>query len=100
MAAEHVFAVTGVDHRGAFPAYASQTEAETILKGHGGMVALLTSVLGEPVPVARAKRGDIVAADFGMGMAAGICLGVRSCAPGARGLQYLPTAQAVAAWIV
>lgn len=95
-----VQAMTGVDFREQFPAYSTQEEAEAILAQHDGMVGLLTFALGESVHVSRAKRGDVVAADFGMGMAAGICLGVQSCAPGARGLVFMPTADAVAAWRV
>lgn len=97
-AADVVLALTGTDHRAAFPQYGSREEAEAIIAQHGGMVGLLSSVLGEAKPVARAMRGDVIAADFGDGIAAGICLGVHSCAPGARGLIFRPTLSAVAAW--
>jgi len=98
--ADVVLALTGTDHRPSFPAYTSREEAETILVSLGDMVGLLSSVLGESKPVAKAMRGDVVAADFGDGLAAGICLGVHCCAPGPKGLLFLPTAYAVAAWSV
>lgn len=98
--ADVVLALTGTDHRASFPAYASREEAGTILASRGGMAGLLTSVLGEPKPIAKAMRGDVVAADFGDGLAAGICIGVHCCAPGPKGLVFLPTAYAVAAWSV
>jgi len=98
--ADVVLALTGVDFREQFPTYATQEEAAAILATHGGMVGLLTSVLGEPVHVSRAKRGGVIACDFGDGIAAGICLGVKCCAPGARGLVERQTLDAVAAWSI
>lgn len=100
-AAEIVSALTGSDHRSAFPAYSTRAEAEAILREHGGMVGLATSVMGEPKSVAWAQRGDLVAADFGDGIAIGVCLGVHSCAPKQPfGLAVLLTQQAIAVWTV
>lgn len=99
-AADIVLALTGIDHRASFSMYASREEAESILAQHGGMAGLISSALGESKAVAFAGRGDVVAADFGDGIAAGICLGAQCCAPGKRGLVFRPTVQAVAAWSV
>lgn len=98
--ADVVLALTGVDHRDAFPTYETKEQAESILADLGGVVALATLALGEPKPVTRAQRGDVVACDFGDGLAVGICLGVKCVAPGPRGLIERPTINAVAAWSV
>lgn len=99
-AGDVVLALTGVDYRDRFPAYGSQDEAAAILAEHGGVAGLLTSLFGQPKPALQAQRGDLVAGDFGLGITAGVCLGVACCAPGAGGLVFLPTASAVAAWSV
>lgn len=99
-AAEAVLALTGADHRTAFPTYASEQEALDLIAGHGGLESLLSTVLGDSKPPARAQRGDIVLADFGDGLAAGLCLGVSCCAVSPRGLVFKPTRIATAAWSV
>jgi hypothetical protein len=100
MAGEIALALTGEDYRMRFPAYATEEEANAILAAHGGATGLATFALGDPKPVARAQRGDILVADYGMGLGAGICLGVQSCAPGLRGLVFRSTAIAIAAFTV
>lgn len=99
-AAEVVLALTGIDYREQFPRYESRQEAEEILTGLGGVPALVTSVLGEAKHSAFAQRGDVVACDFGDGIAVGICLGVECCAPGPKGLVFRPTLTAVSAWSI
>jgi hypothetical protein len=100
-AADIVLALTGVDHRPKFPRYASQAEAEAILAAQGGVIAIATSLFGEPKPVAFAHRGDLLAADFGYGMGFAICLGLDCCMPSLRrGLEFRRTARAVHAWSV
>jgi hypothetical protein len=105
LAAAHVLAMTGVDYLSQFPAFTTRDEAYALLGEYGGIEGLITSVLGGPVHVSRAKRGDVVVGNFGQtdlgeGLVAGVCLGVQSCAPGARGLVFMPTADAVVAWRV
>jgi hypothetical protein len=95
-----VLTMTGTDHRASFPTYANEDEALAIIAGFGSVELLLTSVLGESKPVAHAKRGDIVAIDAGAGVAAGVCLGVTCAVIGLRELQFLPCAQATAAWTI
>lgn len=99
-AAEAVKVMTGEDYRGRFAAYQGQAEALELLAEAGSLEALLVSVLGPSKPVARAKRGDVVAIDGGAGLSAGICLGVMSVAVGVERLQFLRTERAVAAWSV
>lgn len=99
-AAEVVLAISGIDYRDRFPKYESRDEAEKILNELGGIEALASSVLGERKHPSAAKRGDVVACDFGDGLALGICLGVESCAPGIKGLVYRKTLKSVAAWSI
>lgn len=99
-AAEAVLALTGIDHRAAFPTYATREEAEEIIGNLGGLDLLLSSVLGDAKPATRAQRGDLILGDFGDGLAVGLCLGVTSCAVSPRGLVFRPTRIAVAAWSV
>lgn len=90
----------GPDHRAMFPPYSTREEADAIIANEGGMHALLTRALGESKPVAWAMRGDVILADFGDGLAPGVCVGVMSCTTGPRGLVFIPTAQAIRAWSV
>jgi len=99
-AGDVVLALTGIDYRRSFPVYASRAEAAAILAANDGVIGLVTGVLGPQKPVAWAMRGDLIAADFGDALAVGVCLGVHCCAPGPRGLVFIMTARAVAAWSV
>jgi hypothetical protein len=99
-AAETVLAITGKDYREAFPTYQSRADAIVLIHTHGSVVELLSSVLGSWKHPAHAQRGDVVAADFGDGIAAGICLGVNSAAVGPAGLVFRPTETALAAWTI
>lgn len=71
-AARCVIAMTGTDHRLAFPQYESKAEALRIIAEHGSLEALLISVLGKPVAPNQAGRGDVVLVDTPEGDAAGI----------------------------
>lgn len=75
-------------------------EAQEILTQFGGVEGIATEALGQPKAVALAHRGDVVACDFGDGVALGICLGAVCCAPGQNGLEYRPVSTAVSAWSV
>lgn len=99
-AAEVVLAITGIDYRERFPRYESRQQAELILTKLGGVPALVSSVLGESKHPAFAQRGDVVACDFGDGVAVGICIGVECCAPGPSGLVFRPTSRSVSAWSI
>lgn len=100
-ACAHVYAMTGVDYRDQFPQYATQEEALAILAGfEGGIVGLITSVLGEPKSAKKAQRGDLVLGDVGMGPASGVCDGAKSFWVGEHGLIARPTSIATLAWTV
>lgn len=98
----HVYiAITGADDpRDLFPRYRTEAEAEAVMAAEGGPAGILTRVLGEPVHPAWAQRGDIVLADFGRGPQPGVCAGLWTFSPGARGLEHRPTLQAINAWKV
>jgi len=98
--AETTLAITGVDYRPRFPRYASELGAARILVRCAGVSGLVTTVLGAPIPIRRAGRGDLVAGEFGHGMAIGVCVGIYCCSPGAEGLVFRKTALAALAWSV
>lgn len=94
-AAECVLVQTGVDHRAAFPLYASETEALEIVADHDGMGGLLSSLFGPPIPVARAMRGDLLELPLNI---CAVCLGVMCAATAPEGLRFTPTSEALAAY--
>lgn len=96
-AAECILVMTGVDHRTGFPEYHSEAEGQDILDEHGGMNGLLASVFGPSIPVARAKRGDLLELPDG---ACAICLGVTCVGTAPEGLRFRPAADAIAAWSI
>jgi len=97
---EHVFAITGIDHRERFPRYASRREGLAILAGHGGLDGLLTELFGPSKPPAFAQRGDLVIADLGDGLAGGVCVGVETWTVSPAGLERVKTLSCTAAWTV
>jgi len=98
--ADIVLALVGVDYRMAFPIYASREEAEQVIAAEGGMIQMLTSVMGPAKHVSQAMKGDLLAVDFGDGIAPAICLGLNCCTLGPAGLVFVQTRRAVAAWTV
>lgn len=70
--------------------------AARVLKRYGGIEAALTGVLGEPIPIAMAGRGDVVLRDG----AAGICLGTHGAWIGENGLAFEPISGTTMAWKV
>lgn len=86
--------LTGVDFAADFRKKASSAAAvRRLLKQHGGVANLAAEVLPRyglrPVPVAMAKRGDVVVAFTPRGHAGGICLGAECAFPGQTGLTFL-----------
>lgn len=98
--AECVHAITGIDHRERFPRYRGQLSACRILTRLGGMETFLTSIFGEPKPVAFAQEGDLLLADLGIGPTAVVCMGLNYCGPGGHGLTFRRTSTAMIAWSV
>lgn len=107
-AAAAVKALTGVDYRHqlieTFGAYGTLAEAARRKEQTGGLEALATSILRDPIPVAFAGRGDIVLADAPDAVGdvdlrhLGVCLGTHVAAPGLKGLVFVPMSLAVKAW--
>lgn len=101
-AARVVEAITGEDparfHAGLG---ADAKEAQQLVHAGGGLQALVTAALGEPIEPARAWRGDVMLVDcIGHRQTVGICMGARVACQGADGVVYLPRHRAVAAWRV
>lgn len=95
---ECALAATGTDYREAFPAYASEEEALTLIAEYGDLVGLVTHAFGEPVHRSRARIGDPVVTVIDGRQVAGICLGVTVAVPGPTGLVFSSMADAIAAW--
>lgn len=86
MAADWVLEATGVDHaRGLRGAYADERGAAAVLGRRGGVPAIATGALGEPIAPAFAQRGDVVMMLTQRGPALGVCIGAEAIFPGARG---------------
>ena len=100
-AADVVRALTGFDLAAEFRGtYRSSLGARQWLRKYCGLLVLATRKLGDPIPVAVAARGDIVARCDERGPALGVCLGARCAFTGPRGLMFLPLAECVQAWRV
>lgn len=95
-----VLAMTGEDKRQLFAPYASEREALEIIAGFGSLPDLLTSTFGDPIPVAAAKRGDVVCFTSWESPACGICLGLQAAVVGPLGMQFHRTLDASSAWRV
>lgn len=105
-AADTVLAITGVDLAASFRGqYDSPVSAARILAGYGSMEAIATSLLGEPVHPARARRGDVVLAqlpipDGETGDCAGVCTGHYFAFAQPQGLGFVRRAAVRLAWCV
>jgi hypothetical protein len=101
-AADCVLAITGTDYAAPFRGYESKTAAYRIITEHGSLTGLLTSLLGEPIEPAFARRGDVVLAEIpvvdGEGESVGVCLGVSCAFPKDTGLVLHSRAVAKLAW--
>jgi len=129
-AAGVVHALTGHDAFAQFTAsfgvYTDERGALRALAAAGGVAAIATGQLGDPVPVPQARRGDVVmvmmAAPVSPASVApaapdaapddatratrpgrpslAVCVGTRCVAPGPEGLVWLPLREATCAWRV
>lgn len=102
-AADGVLAMTGVDPMAAFRGkYFDQVSAAQALRdiGDGTLAETVTGILGTPVSVKLARRGDVVMTRTATGPAAGLCAGISSWFAGPDGLTVVPTAKCLAAWRV
>lgn len=102
-AAEAVLAMTGVDYAVEFRgAYFSKRDAVRLLAARGGLEALVTQALGEPLATPKlAQRGDVVLVDSGAeGPAIAVVMGAEAAAPGPQGAVFVPMAQWQVGWRV
>ena len=101
-AADVVFALTGRDFAESFRGrYSSRAEAVALLGARGGLEAVVTGCLGEPLPTALlARRGDVVMVDTPEGRALGVVVGAKAVGAGPQGLTFVPMAGWLKAWRV
>lgn len=100
-AADVVLALTGADfgaqYRGT---YSTALQAAHLVEDLGGLTAIVSSYLGEPISPSMARVGDIgLVSDGGRDLVA-VCNGAHWLAPGASGLAVLSLNAGVSAWRV
>jgi hypothetical protein len=96
LAAECVDATTGSDFRQAVQTLIEAAHAEPMIE-LAKLEAFVTERLGEPIPMHRANRGDVVLLETHFGPALGICTGDRIACAG-DGVVYLKRARGLKAW--
>jgi hypothetical protein len=100
-AADVVLALTGTDFGKPFRGqYDSALGAARVLEQHGGVEAIATKSLGNPIPTLMAGVGDIVAVEVAGRKSLAVCNGAYLLAPGLTALELLGFDAAVAAWKV
>jgi hypothetical protein len=70
--------------------YASAYKAHRFLKAGGGIEKLVERAGGERVAAGLAQRGDLVAQDFGTGVALGVCIGSVAAFVADDGIGFVP----------
>ena len=96
-AADWVKICTGIDYAAAFRGYTGAREALSLISTHGGLQAIATAALGEPVASGFETVGDVVLIDFDGNEVLGICNGATTLGPGPNGLVAV-TFPVLAAW--
>jgi hypothetical protein len=100
-AADGVAAMTGVDPaRELRDTYHDARGAAKLLEARGGIAAIATAALGEPIATLLAQRGDVVLIEAGRGLSLGVCVGAAVAVPGDGGLVFFALEQAQLAWRV
>lgn len=103
-AADVVLAITGTDYAADLRGYKGRRGAREVMRANGGLVCLLSRLLGESLPAAHARRGDVV---FGYVMTAenvvdegavGICLGRLVVFAAPHGLAFHPRTVCLYCW--
>lgn len=97
-AADAVLAMTGTDPAAALRGYDSPRGALCLINAGGGLHAITTAALGDPVSPRLATVGDVVLLQIGRREALGICNGVNVLGPGPDGMAALGMTTALAAW--
>ena len=100
-AADAVLAMTDADPiediRGQ---WADEVSALRLLKERGGVEAMVTEYLGDPIAPAFAQRGDVVLHTMSGRDSLGVCVGDRFAAVADVGIEYVPMSAALKAWRV
>lgn len=102
-AAGAVLAMTDVDlAAGVRGRYTTARGALKTLRSNGAedLAAWLTRALGEPIPPALARRGDVVIFEAVDGPALGVVVGSQAAAAGPEGVTCVPSARWQQAWRV
>lgn len=101
-AADVVLALTGRDFAESFRGrYSTRAEAVALLGARGGLEAVVTGFLGQPLPTALlARRGDVVMVETPEGRALGICVGQKAACAGPQGLTFVPMPGWLSGWRV
>jgi len=99
MASDWVKECTGVDPMAAWRGeYRTATGARRLMHSAGGLEAMVTSKLGDPIPAAFAQRGDVIMADLNLGPTMGIVLGINAAFPGLDGVEFRLVAHNAKVW--
>lgn len=103
-AAEVIQAFTGVDLaagvRGLYRDAAGAERVMSAVYGTTDLGEIATILLGDPIPIELAGRGDLVLMDVATGQALGICTGAEAAGAGPGGLTMVPMRHWHAAWRV
>lgn len=99
-AADAVQALTGERVCPELRGHRDEREGVRVLSSLGGVRALATAALGDPIPTTFANVGDIVVVRMGKHEALAVCNGQTALLPGPDGLAAVPMQQALAAWKV
>jgi hypothetical protein len=97
-AADAVQAMTGTDYAKTLRGYSTQREALRLVQKMGGLWAIATGALGEPVSPLLAGVGDVVLLDNEGRELLAVCNGTTAVAPGADGAVSIGMETAKAAW--
>jgi hypothetical protein len=90
--------MTGEDPMIAF-SYRNEVGATRLIRKAGSLDALVHRALGDPIPVANAKRGDVVVADLDSGATVGVCVGSQCAFAAAEGgVTFRPQLMCRVAW--
>ncbi len=96
--ADAVHAMTGRSVREGFPAYEGEIGALRAIAAGGGLLQLVSQILGEPVSPKMAAVGDVVLVLNAEREMLGICNGTSVLAPGVEGVTVVSMETALAAW--
>jgi len=99
-AADCAHTITGTDYAADLRGYDSASGAARLIAQRGGFEAMITDLLGQPIQVAQARRGDVAMVMQDGHPALAVVYGAELIAAGYIGLVHLPLAGAVVAWRV